>query len=58
MLSGNNLGLTSGWYDVLYMSSYTGGDVKQSHALVLGKNVNGRELYIFNQNYDSATWDI
>ena len=57
MLSGNNLGLTSGWYDVLYMSSYTGGDVKQSHALVLGKNVNGRELYIFNQNYDSATWD-
>ena len=37
MQSSSNLGFGGSWNDVLWMSSYTGGDVKKSVALVSSK---------------------
>jgi hypothetical protein len=58
MLSSSNLGIAGGsnWNDVLYMSSYTGSDVKLSNALAFSKGTAIPEIHILNQNYDSATW--
>jgi hypothetical protein len=54
MLGGSNLGFGSTWNDVLWMSSYSGGDVKGSNAIVMSKTAT--EMYICRQNYDSASW--
>lgn len=60
MLQGNSANLNIGvsWCDVIWVSSYSGGDVEVSHALVMPKSSgNTRDLYIFAQNYSSTTWD-
>lgn len=55
MLHGsNNLNAGWGWCDVLWMSSYGGGDVKASNALVFDKH-NDR-IGFCRQNYDSTSW--
>jgi hypothetical protein len=54
MLSGGNLGFGGSWNDVLWLSSYTGGDVKNSWAIVGDKYSDN--VYISRQNFDSATW--
>jgi hypothetical protein len=54
MLSSSNLGFGGSWNDVLWLSSYTGGDVKGSYALVFDKYSD--QVYFARQNYDSATW--
>jgi hypothetical protein len=54
MLSGGNLGFGGSWNDVIWVSSYTGGDVKSSHALVFDKY--SSNVWVSDQNYDSATW--
>ena len=55
MLGSGNLGFGGPWNDVLWMSTYTGGDVKRSTALVSSKYDN-TSLWIVKQNFDSATW--
>ena len=55
MLGSSNLGFGGSWNDVLWMSSYTGGDVKRSTALVSSKYDN-TSLWIVKQNYDSSSW--
>lgn len=55
MLAGSNIGAPDTWNDVLWMSSYTGGDVKTSNALIFGKS-GGATIGFVQQNYDSATW--
>ena len=54
MLSGTNLGFGGTWNDVLWMSTYNGGDVKPSYAIVGDKFSD--ELYFSRQDYDSASW--
>ena len=62
MLGGSNLsnGVTtskihnSTWNDVLYMSAYTGADVKQSNALIMSKINN--TIGFAQQNFDSTIW--
>jgi predicted nucleic acid-binding Zn-ribbon protein len=54
MLSGGNLGFGGSWNDVLWMSTYTGGDVKQSWAIVGDKYSDN--MYISRQAFDSASW--
>lgn len=54
MLSGTNLGFGGSWNDVLWMSTYNGGDVKPSYAIVGDKFSD--ELYFSRQDYDSASW--
>jgi hypothetical protein len=54
MLSSSNLGFGSTWNDVLWLSSYTGGDVKGSNALVFSKYNN--DIFIASQDRDSASW--
>ena len=54
MLSGENIGSGTSWNDVLFMSSYTGTDVKGSNALVFGKN--NEKVGFMRQDYDSANW--
>ena len=55
MLGSGNLGFGGSWNDVLWMSTYTGGDVKRSTALVSSK-YDDTSLWIVKQNFDSATW--
>ena len=55
MQSSGNLGFGGSWNDVLWMSSYSGGDVKKSVALVSSKYDN-TSLWIAKQNYDSTSW--
>ena len=55
MLSGSNVGVSSSWNDVLWMSSYSGGDVKRSTALISSK-YDTTSLSINKVNYDSASW--
>jgi hypothetical protein len=55
MLGSSNLGFGGAWNDVLWMSSYNGGDVKRSTALVSSKYDN-TSLWIVKQNYDSSSW--
>ena len=54
MLNGSNLGSGIDWNDVLWLSAYTGGDVKGSNALVFGKT--SEKIGFIRQDYDSATW--
>ena len=54
MLSGSNLGYGGSWNDVLWLSSYNGGDVKSSHALVFDKY--STNVWVSDQNFDSASW--
>ena len=55
----SNMGLAGGtnFADVLWLSSYGGGDYKLSHALVFPKGLNTKEMYIFTQDYDATSWD-
>lgn len=55
MLSAANVGGSSGWLDCLWMSGYTGGDVKGSNLITLTKQ-GAIEMYIHKQNFDSASW--
>jgi len=55
MLSSSNLGFGGSWNDVFWNSSYNGGDVKKSTALVSSKYDN-TSLWIVKQNYDSSSW--
>ena len=41
--------------DVLWLSTYTGGDVKRSNALWMAKT-GGSDIYLTQQNYDSTSW--
>ncbi|ANF52051.1 hypothetical protein A0O34_16690 [Chryseobacterium glaciei] len=54
MLHGNNVGATDSWYDVLWMSSYVGGDVKKSTAIISSKYTN--EIGFAKQDYDAVDW--
>ena len=54
MLSGGNLGFGGPWNDVLWISSYSGGDVKSSHALVFDKY--SSNVWVSDQPFDSASW--
>ena len=54
MLSGGNLGFGGSWNDVLWLSAYTGGDVKSSHALVFDKY--STNVWVSDQNFDSGSW--
>lgn len=56
MLASSNLGAgTVGtWNDVLWVSSYTGGDVKGSNALIFNKEQDW--IGFARQAYDSAAW--
>ena len=51
----NNLGFGSVWNDVFWLSTYNGGDVKKSVALVSSKSDN-TSLWIAKQDYDSSSW--
>lgn len=55
MLRNTNLGFSGSWNDVLWISTYTGGDVKRSSALVFSKYDN-TSMYIVKQNYDATDW--
>lgn len=54
MLNSSNLGFGGSWNDVLWISTYTGGDVKSSHALVFDKY--STDVWVADQDYDSASW--
>ena len=54
MLSGSNLGFGGSWNDVMWISTYSGGDVKSSHALVFDKY--SSNVWVSDQNFDSASW--
>ena len=54
MLSSSNLGFGGSWNDVLWLSAYTGSDVKGSHALVFDKY--SSNVYVSDQAYDSTSW--
>jgi hypothetical protein len=54
MLSGGNLGFGGSWNDVMWVSSYNGGDVKSSHALVFDKY--STNVWVSDQNFDSGSW--
>jgi len=54
MLSGSNLGFGGSWNDVMWVSTYNGGDVKSSHALVFDKY--SSNVFVSDQNFDSASW--
>jgi hypothetical protein len=50
-----NLGFGGTWNDVLWISTYNGGDVKRSSALVFSKYDN-TSVYIVKQSYDASDW--
>jgi hypothetical protein len=55
MLSSSNLGTGVGtWNDVLWVNSYTGGDVKGTTALILSKDSD--YIGFARQNYDATAW--
>jgi hypothetical protein len=56
MLQGGaaNLGFGGTWNDVLWTSTYSGGDVKSSFAIVSDKYSDN--VYFSKQAFDSATW--
>ena len=54
MLSGGNLGFGGSWNDVMWISTYSGGDVKSSHALVFDKY--SSNVWVSDQDFDSASW--
>jgi len=51
----NNLGFGGTWNDVLWMSTYSGSDVKRSTALVSSKYDN-TSVWIAKQSYDATEW--
>ena len=55
MLSGSNVGVSGSWNDVLWMSSYTGGDVKKSTAFISSKYDN-TSVWLNKVNRDSSSW--
>ena len=55
MLGSGNLGFGGSWNDVFWMSSYTGGDVKRSTAIVSSK-YDSTSVWVAKQNYDSSSW--
>jgi len=55
MLSSSNLGFGGSWNDVLWMSTYSGGDVKRSTAIVSSKYDN-TSLWLVKQNFDASDW--
>src|SRR5699024_1610038 len=55
MLHARNFsGAPGGWHDALWISSYTGNDVKGSNVLLLDKSAN--RIGYARQNFDSTTW--
>lgn len=54
MLSSPNIGGPTYWNDVLWVSSYSGPDVKGSNAIVMGKT--GDFIGFCRQDYDAASW--
>ena len=55
MLHGRNFsGAPAGWLDALWLSTYTGGDVKGSNVLLFNKESNG--IGYARQNFDSTAW--
>lgn len=54
MLSGVNINAPAGWYDTLWLSSYTGGDVKGSNLLSFAKQAD--RIGFSRQDYDSGVW--
>ena len=50
-----NLGFGGTWNDVFWLSSYNGGDVKKSVALVSSK-YDSTSLWIAKQDFDSSSW--
>jgi hypothetical protein len=54
MLNSTNLGFSGYWNDVLWISTYTGGDVKSSHALVFDKY--STNVWVADQDFDSGSW--
>ena len=54
MLGSGNLGFGGTWNDVLWLSGYTGGDVKGSYAIVCNKY--NDDIWFSRQNFDSASW--
>ena len=57
MLSTSNLGTGVGsWNDVLWISSYTGADVKGSNALIMSKDSD--YVGVSRSNYDATTWSV
>jgi hypothetical protein len=55
MLEGGQMGIPGfGWSDVLWMSSYTGSDVKMSTAIVSSKYNN--RIGFVKQDYDAPDW--
>lgn len=55
MLHARNFsGAPGGWLDALWISSYTGNDVKGSNVLLFDKSAN--RIGYARQNYDSTTW--
>lgn len=59
MLQYSHLGLpnTSYWYDSLWISGYSGSDVKPSALLAFSKTIAHKEIYLFCQNHDADAWD-
>ena len=55
MLRGSNTGSVGAWNDCLWMSSYTGTDVKRSTMLVSSK-YDATTMYLNKVNYDSSTF--
>ena len=55
MLGSGNLGFGGSWNDVFWMSSYTGGDVKRSTAIISSK-YDSTSVWVAKQNYDSSSW--
>ena len=55
MLGSGNLGFGGPWNDVFWMSTYNGGDVKRSTAIVSSKYDN-TSVWVAKQNYDSSSW--
>jgi len=49
----SNIG-TGTWYDTLWISSYTGADVKGSNQLLFSKEAN--RVFFRRQNYDATAW--
>ena len=58
MLQYSHLGLpgSSYWYDSLWISGYSAGDVKLSSLLAFSKG-GTKEIYLLRQDHDAETWD-
>lgn len=52
--AGTNTGAPDTWNDCLWLSSYTGGDVRSSNVLIFSKNSD--RVGFSRQNFDSTSW--